>query len=235
MQLQHRSSGSKSSGTSPLSVPVPSVARDTDGIDFDPVNSIVRFKAEDINRCVASFTEQWERFSKVIAVAGEGELSATIDCHPSDTGAVHRLNKTEDFKDLEMISFDLRTATFTYSLGFSAAITYSPNDDSYQVVFAADDGDNPHDALAAPLTAKLNSLMLRQGQGSSPLKQFCMVCVRPVSHAQSLLMTVQLLRQTLPFLLESQDLSAKAGSDVELYCKSVKEYVLIWKGAGGAS
>lgn len=44
-----------------------------EGISFDPKSSIVRFRAKDISRCVPAFLEQWERLSKVIAVAGEGE------------------------------------------------------------------------------------------------------------------------------------------------------------------
>lgn len=44
-----------------------------EGISFDPKSSIVRFRAKDISRCVPAFLEQWERLSKVIAVAGEGK------------------------------------------------------------------------------------------------------------------------------------------------------------------
>lgn len=48
---------------------------------------------------------------------------------------VNRLNKTAAFRDLKMLSFDLRTAIFIYSPGYIASITYSPNSDTYEVSF----------------------------------------------------------------------------------------------------
>ncbi|OXG84460.1 hypothetical protein C349_02506 [Cryptococcus neoformans var. grubii Br795] len=118
-----------------------------EGISFDPKSSIVRFRAKDISRCVPAFLEQWERLSKVIAVAGE----------------VSRLNKTESFKDVKILSFDLRTATLQYAPGYNASITYSPTDDSYRITFFlsspfSDIDRNPHELLAPLLSAKLNEL-----------------------------------------------------------------------------
>ncbi|WVQ85214.1 hypothetical protein IAT38_007379 [Cryptococcus sp. DSM 104549] len=130
-----------------------------EGISFDPAESIVRFRATDISRCVPAFLEQWERLSKVIVVAGE----------------VNRLNKTESFKDMKMLSFDLCTATLQYAKGHNASITYTPTDDSYQVTLFLDDvpsaslasstssspstkSKNPHEVLAPLLSAKLNEL-----------------------------------------------------------------------------
>lgn len=46
---------------------------DHEDISFDPKTSVVRFHARDITRCVPSFLERWERLSKVLVVAGEGE------------------------------------------------------------------------------------------------------------------------------------------------------------------
>ena len=90
--------------------------------------------------------------------------------------SVNRLNKLAVFKDLRMLSFDLRTATFSYSPGFNASITYSPNSDSYECSFfrssspqtpatpltAGGNGDtNPHEPLAALLSHRLNELTRR--------------------------------------------------------------------------
>jgi mediator of RNA polymerase II transcription subunit 14 len=49
-----------------------------EGITFDKATSCVRFTAEDIGRCVPAFLEQWERLSKVIVIAGEGDSSPSL-------------------------------------------------------------------------------------------------------------------------------------------------------------
>lgn len=77
--------------------------------------------------------------------------------------SVSRLNKTESFKDVKILSFDLRTATLQYAPGYNASITYSPTDDSYRITFFlsspfSDIDRNPHELLAPLLSAKLNEL-----------------------------------------------------------------------------
>ncbi|KAK8844610.1 hypothetical protein IAR55_006457 [Kwoniella newhampshirensis] len=163
-----------------------------EGITFDPTSSIVKFRAKDISRCVPSFLEQWERLSKVIVVAGE----------------VNRLNKLDAFRDVKMLSFDLRKATLSYAKGYNASITYKPNDDSYQVTFFRDaavslsptesnPNHNPHDILAPLLSAKLNELTAfttLQGEAAtngSVGREF-----------------MGLLKSTLPVLLVSRDMKS---------------------------
>lgn len=84
-----------------------------------------------------------------------------MDCHCPDltTPSVNRLNKSAAFQNLKMLSFDLRTATFSYATGHTAAITYTPQDDSYDVSFSCDnDQENPHDKIAGLLSHRLNEL-----------------------------------------------------------------------------
>lgn len=69
-----------------------------------------------------------------------------------------RLNKSGSFNDLKMISFDLRTALFTYAKGHTASITYTPQDDSYMVSFESANGESPHEILAPLLSHRLNEL-----------------------------------------------------------------------------
>lgn len=69
-----------------------------------------------------------------------------------------------------MLSFDLRTASFSYAVGFNAYITYSPNSDSYECTFTRASPANtpatptitgeasPHEMLAPLLSHKLNEL-----------------------------------------------------------------------------
>jgi hypothetical protein len=83
---------------------------------------------------------------------------------------VSRLNKLGIFRDLHMLSFDLRTASFSYAVGFNASITYSPNSDSYECTFTRASSVNtpatptvtgeasPHEMLAPLLSHKLNEL-----------------------------------------------------------------------------
>lgn len=49
----------------------PSTLQSTN-ISFDPTTSVVSFLSDDLERCLVTFLEQWERLSKVIVVAGEG-------------------------------------------------------------------------------------------------------------------------------------------------------------------
>lgn len=53
-------------------------AAQAEGITFDSETSSVRFHADDLSRCVPLFLEQWERLSKVIIIAGEGEFPDDI-------------------------------------------------------------------------------------------------------------------------------------------------------------
>lgn len=75
------------------------------------------------------------------------------------------------FRDLHMLSFDLRTASFSYAAGFNASITYSPTSDSYECTFVRASPVNspvtpmvgygeasPHETLAPLLSHKLNEL-----------------------------------------------------------------------------
>ena len=59
-----------------------------------------------------------------------------------------------------MLSFDLRTATFSYAPGYNASITYTPQDDSYEVSFTSEHGDSPHTKLAGLLSHRLNEMAL---------------------------------------------------------------------------
>jgi mediator of RNA polymerase II transcription subunit 14 len=170
---------------------------------------------------VPDFLEQWERLSKVIVVAGE----------------VNRLNRTDQFRDIRLISFDLCTATLQYAPGYQVAITYTPTSDSYQASFyrayptstpaahthlaatpAADSDESPHQQIALLLSHFLNELTSapqKDGQGSDG-KQF-----------------IQLLRSTLPLLLEAEALRAAAhGHFPALVVRSVTEYRLVWDNEG---
>jgi len=73
---------------------------------------------------------------------------------------VNRLNKTESFKDLKVLAFDLRTAAISYAPGFNCSITYTPEIDSYEVLFFRDDEgkSNPHALIAPLLSHRLNEL-----------------------------------------------------------------------------
>ncbi|CAK9786479.1 hypothetical protein CC85DRAFT_270293 [Cutaneotrichosporon oleaginosum] len=200
------------------SQPAAPVARASDagraeGITFDQNTLTVRFHAPSIARCVPDFLEQWERLSKVIVVAGE----------------VNRLNKQEEFRDIRMLSFDLCTASVQYAPGFNVAITYTPTSDSYEASFSrtavhgatpalggphSDGGDNPHAALAPLLSAHLNELTQLAPVGGR-------------GHAGRDFL--QLLRATLPLLLEAEALRVASASPYPaLVVRSVMEYRLVW-------
>lgn len=202
-----------------------------EGITFDQHTLTVRFHAPSIERCVPDFLEQWERLSKVIVVAGEGKLT----CTHIELTSVNRLNKQEEFRDIRMLSFDLCTASVQYAPGYNVAITYTPTSDSYEASFsrgtgatntmtpaptyggtpAVDSADsNPHQALAPLLSHHLNELTQHSppgGRGHSG-RDF-----------------LQLLRATLPLLLEAESLRVASASDYPaLVVRSVTEYRLVW-------
>jgi len=216
VRLRHRPSVTATND--PVSTtPSTSNSARAEGIKFDPVTSTVRFRSPKIAGCVPDFLEQWERLSKVIVVAGE----------------VNRLNKTEQFRDIRLISFDLCTATLQYAPGYLVAITYTPTSDSYQVSFyrshptstpaahppAADD-ESPHQLIAQLLSHHLNELTTQPQSTQDALgsngKQF-----------------IQLLRATLPLLVEAEALRAAShGHFPALVVRSVTEYRLVWDNEG---
>ena len=108
---------------------------------------------------------------------------------------VNRLNKTPQFKHLKMLSFDLSTATLSYSAGYSCSITYTPSDDSYEVSFAstAESGtqaqENPHEMLQGLFSHKLNELSKRRNSKISLARAFCEVS-RPDPYVHSPQMSI---------------------------------------------
>lgn len=185
--------------------PASSSASRAEGIKYDQATSTVRFHAPNIAKCVPDFLEQWERLSKVIIVAGE----------------VNRLNKTEAYRDVRMLSFDLCTATLQYWEGYQVAITYTPTSDSYEVSFfkagsGGDEEPSPHQLLAPLLSHHLNELTAQPGYVRDALgsngKQF-----------------IGLLRATLPLLLEQDALRTQSASEFPaLVVRSVFDYRFVW-------
>ena len=55
----------------------PADSADHEDISFDSKTSVVKFWAKDVGNCVPLFLERWERLSKVLLVAGEGECEQT--------------------------------------------------------------------------------------------------------------------------------------------------------------
>ncbi|EKD02252.1 hypothetical protein A1Q2_03399 [Trichosporon asahii var. asahii CBS 8904] len=200
VRLQQASMSNDEAATSGVD-PASSSASRAEGIKYDQATSTVRFHAPNIAKCVPDFLEQWERLSKVIIVAGE----------------VNRLNKTEAYRDVRMLSFDLCTATLQYWDGFQVAITYTPTSDSYEVpFFKGDESASPHQLLAPLLSHHLNELTaqpsyVRDALGSNG-KQF-----------------ISLLRATLPLLLEQEALRTQSASEFPaLVVRSVFDYRFVW-------
>lgn len=232
VRLRHQPSLSNDT-PAPVAPATASPAGRAEGITFDQNTLTVRFHAPSIGRCVPDFLEQWERLSKVIVVAGEGELSQI-----SKLTSVNRLNKQEEFRDIRMLSFDLCTASVQYAPGYNVAITYTPTSDSYEASFFRGTGtatsiatpapafggtpaldsmgseSNPHQALAPLLSHHLNELT----QLSPPSGR---------GHAGRDFL--QLLRATLPLLQEAESLRIASASDFPaLVVRSVTEYRLVW-------
>jgi len=158
---------------------------------------------------------------------------------------VSRLNKLGIFRDLHMLSFDLRTASFSYAVGFNASITYSPNSDSYECTFTRASPANtpatptiageasPHEMLAPLLSHKLNELTrgadVKRGTVG---REFISVCRHSY---QGSITDQQLLRNTLPLLLEIEGIRAASTTGYpKLVVSSVEEYRLVWDTEGSS-
>ncbi|KAL1409660.1 mediator complex subunit [Vanrija albida] len=219
VRLRHRPSVNDTSHANVA--PASSTAARAEGIRFDQATSTVRFRAPNVSRCVPDFLEQWERLSKVIIVAGD----------------VNRLNKTEKFRDIRMLSFDLCTATLQYAPGYQVAITYTPTSDSYEASFfrssavpstpaapsatpAVDGEPSPHQLIAPLLSHHLNELTAQSPSASDALG----------SNGQQF---IQLLRATLPLLLEVESLRVASATEYPmLVVRSVTQYRLVWDHEG---
>ncbi|KAL7420323.1 mediator complex subunit [Cryptotrichosporon argae] len=215
VQLVHtpQASAATSAGASPaVARASSSSAARAEGISFDQATSTVRFHSDAIGRCVPDFLGQWERIGKVVVVAGE----------------VNQLGKTEQFKDIRMLSFDLRTATLEYAPGFIVSITYTPASDSYEASFsrsaigatpamstpAREDEPNPHEQLAPVLSYRLNELTREGSRSETAGKRF-----------------IQLLRATLPLLVEVDALRV-SNAWLHLVIRSATEFRLVWDHQG---
>jgi hypothetical protein len=129
-----------------------------------------------------------------------------------------------------MISFDLRTALFTYAKGHTASITYTPQDDSYMVSFESADGESPHEILAPLLSHRLNELAggPKNAVKGSTGKQFLSVSRGRLGAKCLIFADGQLLCNTLPFLLEVDALRSTGGHITHLVIRSVSQYRLLW-------
>jgi mediator of RNA polymerase II transcription subunit 14 len=147
---------------------------------------------------------------------------------------VNRLNKLKSFHNLKMLSFDLRAATFTYHPGYMITMTYNPSDDSYEVTFGRNipAKPSPHDKIAGLLSHRLNELVGNPRKKGLVGGEFISVSIH--SHLQEPHVTssngVQLLRDTLPLLMEIEDISAtlRDGGFPLLVIRSVSLYKLVW-------
>jgi mediator of RNA polymerase II transcription subunit 14 len=143
-----------------------------------------------------------------------------------------------------MLSFDLRTASFSYAVGFNASITYSPNSDSYECTFTRASpvhtpatpsiGEaSPHEMLAPLLSHKLNELTRTADVKRGTVgREFISVC--RLSYLGSVT-DQQLLRNTLPLLLEIEGIRAASTTGYpKLVVSSVEEYRLVWDTDGSS-
>ncbi|THV06734.1 MED14-domain-containing protein [Dendrothele bispora CBS 962.96] len=195
----------KSAGTS-------AVIRPSKRIIYDTTEAVVSFLSDNIDKCVDEFAEEWARVSKMVVIARE----------------VAQMSKEKDWQDVQLISFDLQTVEFAYAEDYAVSITTCALEDTpsanrarYDLRFSRRragqprlDLYNPHDDAELYLRA-----ILQHGHGRL---------------APSLHNFVQILRDTLPIVVELEELrkeseKSSAGSPpLDIFPKSAGWYRILY-------
>ncbi|KZT04699.1 MED14-domain-containing protein [Laetiporus sulphureus 93-53] len=188
-----------------------SIIRPSKRIIYDTTEAIVSFLSEDVDKCVDEFLEEWGRVSKMVVVARE----------------VAQMSQKYRWSDVRLLSFDLQTVEFAYSGDYTVSITcvdqLSLTGGSYELTFSRvsdtdtigqkppDGGSsyNPHEDLEPYLCT-----LLRHGRLSASLHTL-----------------VALLRDTLPIVLELEDIrsaTSRSGDNVDVFPKSAYWFRILY-------
>jgi len=195
------------------------VIRPSKRIIYDTTEAVVSFLSENIGTCVDEFTEEWARVSKMVVIAREGTSACCIHIVCKLTFynfIVAQMSKEKDWKDIQLISFDLQTVEFAYAevrfivsvvasiqsffIYQDYAVSITTCEDSLSASHARfdlqfsrrragqprSDSFNPHDEAEIHLRA-----ILQHGHGRL---------------APSLHNFVQILRDTLPIVVELEEI-----------------------------
>ncbi|KZT24268.1 MED14-domain-containing protein [Neolentinus lepideus HHB14362 ss-1] len=179
------------------------VIRPSKRIIYDTEEAVVSFLSEDVDKCVDEFLEEWARVSKMVVIARE----------------VGQMSKEKKWPDIRLLSFDLQTVEFAYAADYTVSITctdqLSPSGGTYELRFSRakysglEERFNPHEDSEPFLRS-----LLRQGRLASSLQ-----------------MLVSLLRQTLPIVIELDEILKEAsekGHPLDTFPKAVGWYRLLY-------
>ncbi|TFK53984.1 MED14-domain-containing protein [Heliocybe sulcata] len=179
------------------------VIRPSKRIIYDTEEAVVSFLSEDVDKCVDEFLEEWARVSKMVVIARE----------------VGQMSKEKKWPDIRLLSFDLQTVEFAYAGDYTVSITctdqLSPSGGTYELRFSRakylnlEERFNPHEDSEPFLRS-----LLRHGR-----------------LAESLQMLVSLLRQTLPIVVELDEILEEAlekGQSIDAFPKAVGWYRLLY-------
>jgi len=167
------------------------IIRPSKRIIYDTTEAIVSFLSEDVDTCVDEFLEEWARVSKMVVIARE----------------VAQMAKDKKWNDVRLLSFDLQTVEFAYAGDFTVSISCTDQllsaDRTFDLRFSRakcpdslldSDRFNPHED-AEPFMRNI----LRHGHGRL---------------APSLHRLVALLRDTLPIVVELEEIRKETEGDL---------------------
>ncbi|KAJ3519849.1 hypothetical protein NM688_g9242 [Phlebia brevispora] len=191
------------------------IIRPSKRIIYDTREAVVTFLAEDVDKCVDEFLEEWAKVSKMVVIAREVAQMATA----------------KRWHDVRLLSFDLQTVEFAYSGDYAVSITctdqLSPTGGSYELHFSrvvdesamdtSDDGD-------------INQMMATYNPHED-IEPFVRNLMRHGRLAESLHRLVALLRDTLPIVSELEYIrlsASKAGDKVDTYAKTAGWYRVLF-------
>lgn len=203
------------------------VIRPSKRIIYDKAEAIVSFLSEDVDKCVDEFSEEWARVSKMVVIAREGRLLFPVSSSSSHNVhiTVAQMSRHNHWTDVRLLSFDLQTVEFAYAGDYTLSINctdqLSPTGGSYNLFFSRicdeqreqgqDDDDlyNPHEEIESYLHDSL-----RHG----PL-------------AQRLQRLVRFLRDTLPVVVELEDIRStafKTGQNIDVFPKAAGWFRILY-------
>ncbi|KAI0258685.1 MED14-domain-containing protein [Gloeopeniophorella convolvens] len=83
------------------------IMRPSKRIVYDAHEAVVCFLADEVDRCMDEFKEEWESVSKIVVIARE----------------VANMAKEKRWADVRLLSFDLQTVEFTYASDYTLSIS----------------------------------------------------------------------------------------------------------------
>ncbi|EGO25140.1 hypothetical protein SERLADRAFT_414850 [Serpula lacrymans var. lacrymans S7.9] len=171
-----------------------SIIRPSKRIIYDTTEAVVSFLSEEVDMCVDEFLEEWARVSKMVVIARE----------------VAQMAEDGKWPDVRLLSFDLQTVEFAYAHDYTVSIRcmdqLSPTGGSFDLRFSRCPPSDPQARATSPPPFQ------DRKNPHEDVEPFLQQILRHGPLTSSLHRLVELLRDTLPIVVEIERMRLEPGS-----------------------